>query len=415
MYNAVQNPFVLINIFPPDVTPAGKFLLCLLHLSGPISNTALKMVLKPLICDDNVSPTIQALVDGRYLHSRDTDQGKFYALTAQTEAYIDYRDETTHRKQVIADRSLLTYRLESGILAEKLVAVAAKLYLNAWDKLTAEQRNAYLHGKYSQYHLKDFIGFTAFEAAFREEIQRATVKTVDLLPRSLVTQEDVIQAMADSVQAGKIPFTLHFNKALYHNYGSEWIKRLLAYDTAQSYKLSLSAKRQAAKLKMDTDEQSAKAFLKARHELGKLAQSMKELTPTVELLTYRHGKRILSLHILELNGIFLRGHRDGTLFFGILNNSIDGLPAHILDARMDYIVSFANKLGKNASVMLYSAPGDAQRTAKRIAALTAPAKPATSYAIPKVSYHSIPATVKLRHEVWHNFLSFLTASNIPAE
>lgn len=408
MYEAISNPFKIANLFPPDVSPAGRFVLCLLHLSSPISNTALRMVLKPLVCDDNVPSTIQALLDGGYLYERDTDQGRFFALSARTSAYIDYRNETTHRRQQIGDKNLITYRLASGILAEKLVSIAAKLYVQAWDKLTAEQRTAYLTEKYEQYKLQSTIGFATFEAAFTKEIQRANVRTIDLLPRSLVTQESVIEAMADSVQAGKIPCTEHFNKARYTNSSDKFLKLLQSYDAAQSYKLSLAAKRQVAKLKMDTDPQAAKDYLKLHHEMGKAAQSIKELTAATELLTYRHQKRVLSLHILAQNGIFMRGYKDGMLYFALLNNAADGLKPHILDMRLDYIVTLADKLGKTASVMLYSLPADAQKTVKRLAALHTSSNPASTFTMPSMSYHNIPVAVKPKFEVWHNFVSFLS-------
>lgn len=415
MYTPVSDLFKIVNLFPPDVTPAARFLLCLLHLSGPVSQTALKMILKPLICDDNVAPMIQSLIDGGYLHSRNTYQSRFYALSPRTEAYIDYRDETTHRRQSIADKNLLTYRLQSGIMAEKLATVAAKQYLAAWDKQTADQKEAYLTKKYNQYNLKDYIDYQAFCTAFTEEIQRATVKTIDLLPRSIVTQEEVLEALAKSVLAGKILFTDHYNKAIYHSGSGEFLKKMLAYDTAQSYKMALSAKRQAAQVKMDTDPQAAKDYIKLNDELDKVCKSIEDLKHDIELFTYRHKEKVLSLRVLEQNGIFLRGQRDGVLFFGLLNNSADGLHGGTLDVRLDYIVTFADKLGKPPRVTLYSTPGSTEKTTKRLAILTASMKSASRYAIPEVSYRNIPCTVKPKFEVWHDFTDYLTASNIPTE
>lgn len=406
MYKALNDPFKISNLFPPDISPAEKFLLLLLHLSGPISNTGIRMVLKPLVCDDNVPKIIQKLLENGYLHARDTDQGKFYALTPRTAAYIDYKGITpVHRRQSIADKMLLTYRLQSYVMAQKLVRTALSLYLSAWDKLAAEEKQQYLAERYTQYNLKDTIDFSAFQEFIVKELHPNRFRALDLLPRTLVKQEEVIQAMTDQIQAGNVTFTEHYNKAIYTDYNDPFVKLLNAYDAAQVQKQSLSAKLHGLKVKIDTDPAAAEEYRKVFIERENVNHSIKDLASKTALPTHHHKAKILSLRILEQNGIFIRGYRSDMLYFGLLNNYTCGLPSHILDMRIDYIVTLAERLGKTPHITVYSLPSDTALTANRVYALAAHRKPSSTYTMPKIAFKTISVSVKDKYEIWHSVIS----------
>lgn len=345
------------NILPPDVSEAGRFLLCIMaFLTFPIGEGAARRILKPVVCDDNAPRLLRELVENGYLNKRETGQGTFFALTAKTLANLDiYSEHKPHRSQSIPDAALLTYRLKGEIVAREVVALAAAVYTNAWDTLSADDQRTYL----SQKSICD-------EEAFAKALASLNVATVDLLPRCIASTRDVVKAVAIGLEAGEIPFTGPFHEAIYRSTNMPLINAMENLDAALRYKMSLAAQRKVPGDFQKCTDQKVRRYLELSDELASLEQTISNLKLKATVLTYKHGEIAVTRSLLESNGIFIRAIDDKTIYFGVLNNAPYGLPTCVLSRRIDICVSLAEQLKLTPFISIYTLQEQKDITKQRL-------------------------------------------------
>ena len=342
------------NILPPDVSEAGRFLLCVMaFLNFPIGEGAARRILKCVVCDDNAPGTLKQLISGGYLIRRETGQGVFLAITAKTLSYLDIHAEyTPHRTVKIPDASLLTNRLKGELAAREIVSLAASVYIEAWDKLPEDEQQRYLAQKGTDQH--------RFEQAL---LSRSTT-TIDILPRSLVSAKEIVKAVVDGLEAGRIPFTAYHRQAVYRSADLPMLHAMENLDGALRYKMTTAAMRK--KPDENCGSIKAKRYLELTDELAAIDQTITALKPKATVLTYAHGEKALTLSNLDANGIYIRTIADGQIYFGILNNAPYGLPGDTLSRRIDMCVSLADHLSLTPFISIYTLPEAREVTRRRL-------------------------------------------------
>lgn len=315
------------NLFPAEVSRTGQFLLCLLSFSQPFHLSSLRLLLKPVMGDAEASTLLKDLTDKGYLYTADTGQGRFYGLTAQAIRYLDVaRSGAPHRRQRIADKSLLTDKLQSYLIAQALFNRAALVCL-------------------------DFGSF----------------------PRTAKDKAAVLAAMTAAVQNREIPFVDGYNDALYR-------------DAAQAAICKLAAQINAASARAKLDPAAAKEYETLCKKRWAVETTLADALPSTQALTYTQGQRVLSLAVLAQNGIVLQHLDQERADFGLLNNTPYGLSQRRLAARLDYIVSLADALKVSPSVVLYTMKDSRDITEQRLDRLDIPfpLPPISFYTVPSV-------------------------------
>lgn len=368
-----MNPsiFCFYNLLPTEVSAPARFLLCLMAFSCPLEERAVYRILKTVVCDDNAPAVLKSLLGGGYIVQRQTGQGTFYGLTAKALGYLDYEKEhLPHRAATIPDKLLTTYRMRGLVIAEAVVHVAAMLWRCAWDSQTDAWKNAYLSGSRL--------------TAIPDTLDTALI---DMLPRQLVTPARVAKAVSEAIEGGRIPFTAPYNGRVYVAIKSNLLHLLHAHDAAQRHKMKLNARRKAPG-KHPSQEQ-AQRYNDLTRQIEAVDKSIEELTRKAAMLTYGHGLKVLSLSVLDLNGIFVEHVTDKAISLGILNDAPYGLPAPQLARRLDFCVTLADHLGVTASVTVYTLPS-AKRLTERSLDL-ALRKLGAAFPVPPIQWHELPS------------------------
>lgn len=323
------------NVFPSEVSRAGHLLICLLHYSCPFHRNSLLLLLKPVMGDKQAAALLKSLVDGGYLYVSDTGFGRFYGITTKSARHLDIENTgKPYRFQKLADRLLLTYWLQSHIIAsaifERVAAVCAEI--GGYPK-TKEDRGA------------------------------------------------ILSAMTSALQRHEIPFVAGYDDALYQS-----IPQVLhLYELAQ-HKLS----QQAATLNGTRMRASAKEYQRAWVDLEQTKRMIQDLLPRAQLLTYTKGLKVLSLDVLHQNGIFIEEIQENSIRFGLLDNVPCGVSSRRLALRLDYVVTLANTLGRLPTVTLYTLEGNRAALEKRIGQLRPP------FSMPTLRFCTVPNTVQPR-------------------
>ncbi|MBP1736945.1 MAG: hypothetical protein H6Q60_826 [Oscillospiraceae bacterium] len=370
MYQSKSRVFNYYNLFPSDVTETGRFLLSAMSFMPPLHEHALKLMLKPLVCDDVAPKTCKELVRAGYLYCEDTNSGKFYALTAKTHQYLDYEQKNSHcRRDAIKPSNLLSFRLQSLIIAERLVSVATAVFLEEWHSLPVHSHEEYLN--------MNGLDKAAFDAALVEK----TVATIDVLPRSIVQNSKVISALENAILSGTIPYTDCHNPALYENLDAQYpaLARLHAYDWLLQKKMTIAARQNANK--------SDPALVK---ELAVINNKLNLLSPQAGIFLLNGGQKAITLSLLQANGIFLEDLGEETVHFGLINNKSDGLTARTLSGRIDLMVSLALALGRESEVTIYTLADDQQAVNKNLKQVLD--RLSTKIDVPAVHWTVLPTT-----------------------
>ena len=332
------------NIFPSDISRAGHLLLCLLYYSCPFHRNSLLYLLKPVMGDKQAAELLRTLVGKGYLYVANTGCGKFYALTAKSVGYIDIEGtRKPYRCQKIAKRLLVGYWLQSHIIASALC-----------------------------------------ERAF------AICKEQGGFPKSKGERAAVLAAMSSAISRFQIPFVEGYNEWLYKSVAHPLMKRMQQHEIAQRSISQQAAGLNALRTRADTDPSAAEAYQEAFAELTHTAQAAQSLLPQARLLTYTHGLKVLSLEILQQNGIFLERIDNVSITFGLLDNVAYGVSSRRLAMRFDYIITLADALGLFPTVNIYTLETGQATLSKRVAQLKPP------YLMPTTIIKSIPLAIRSR-------------------
>lgn len=328
------------NIFPAEVSRAGHLLLCLLRFSCPFHRNSLLLLLKPVMGDKQAAALLKELTDRGYLYVSETGLGSFYALTTKTVRYLDIEGTgKPYRCQRIADRLLLTYWLQSYIIASELVERAA-----------------------------------------------AVCAEIGGFPKTKENRASVLSAMSSALRRHEIPFVDGYNDARYPSLP----QALRLYEMTQQKLSQQAATLNAAYPKASSSPKAAKAYQLAWVDVEQTRAALRELLPKAQLLTYTSGLKVLTLDILQQNGIFIEEIGENEISFGLLDNVVCGLSARRLAKRLDYITTLANTLGRSPSVVLYTLEGNRAALKKRIALLNLP------FSLPPLRFRTVPNTVQPR-------------------
>lgn len=375
------------NLFPSDITDAGAFLLKVMPWLPPLSQNAARLILKPLVCDDCALDTLRNLESKNYIWKRSTAIGNFYAITSKTSRVLDvHRERATHRKQQIELKPLPTNILKSSIAAAALLKCGAVAYLRAWKGTPPEVQAEYLR--------KQGIRKRDFEW----KLAQLNSDTINLLPRSIVNLEAVLAEMADGLITGKIPFTLPYRTRLYQTTNDNFLTNANIYDVGRA-----AVSKASSRL---TKDAAARMTDKELDYLETARQQTEQAKNSCTVLTYLHGAKPLSLATLEDNGIFLTSLKN-EIGFGVLNNGNYGLPTDILNARIDYAISFADRLKKEFRISIYTLPENKALTEKRLSRCTILGKAR----IPDIAWVEVPTKrPPLKSETWKNVLAAVSAN-----
>ena len=337
------------NLFPSELSRIEHFLLCLIHFSCPFHRNSLLYLLKPFAGDDEAAAILKKLVETQYLYRSDTGLGTFYAITAKTAAFLDIEHaQNPHRKQKVSDRMLLTYWLQSYIISTTL--------FNFITPICTE--------------LKHF-------------------------PRNKKEKELVVSKMTQFILNKQVPLVDGYNAQLYNSFTSTTLKNLRIYDAMQSGISKLSAQLNAASIRARTDTSAAAEYLSLDNDLTSLKAELQTIIPKSQSLTYKNGLKVLSLNILQQNGIFIENIQDNMMSVGLLNNVLGGVSAKRIAMRLDYIQSLAESLGMTPYINLYTLHRDRMVLQKRIERLKLP------FVLPTISYQEIPDGVPSRSELFN--------------
>ena len=332
------------NIFPSEVSRAGHLVLCLLYYSCPFHRNSLLYLLKPVMGDKQAVQLLRILVDGNYLYIENTGLGKFYALTAKSVGYIDVEGtEKPYRSQKIAERLLVGYWLQSHIIASALCKHAL-----------------------------------------------AVCEQLGGLPKSNRERAAVLTAMNSAISRFQIPFVDGYNDRLYKNLAHTQMKRMHQYEIAQRCVSQQAASLNALRVRASTDTKAARNYQEKFAELTHTVQATRNLLPQAQLITYAHGLKVLSLEILEQNGIFIERVDEESISFGLLNNVACGVSSRRLAMRFDYIITLASALGLSPVVNIYTLETGQAALSKRVAQLKSP------YLMPPTEIKSIPLIIRSR-------------------
>ncbi|MBQ9939695.1 MAG: hypothetical protein IJO96_09230 [Oscillospiraceae bacterium] len=99
---------------------------------------------------------------------------------------------------------------------------------------------------------------------------------------------------------------------------------------------------------------------------------------------------MLTLDILQQNGIFIEEIGENEIAFGLLDNAACGVSARCLAKHLDYITTLANTLGRSPSVVLYTLVENRAALEQRIALLKLP------FPLPSLRFCTIPKNVQFR-------------------
>lgn len=328
------------NIFPAEVSRAGHLLLCLLRFSCPFHRNSLRLLLKPVMGDKQAAALLKELVDRGYLSVSATGLGSFYALTAKTVRYLDIEGTgKPYRSQHIADRLLLTYWLQSYIIASALV-------------------------------------------------ERATAVCAEIggFPKTKENRATVLSAMSSALRRHEIPFVDGYNDTLYQSLP----QALHIYEMTQRKLSQQAATLNAAYTKASTSTKAASSYQLAWVDVEQTRAALRELLPKAQLLTYTSGLKVLTLDILQQNGIFIEEIGENEISFGLLDNVAYGVSSRRLAKRLDYIITLANTLGLSPSVTLYTLEDNRATLKKRISLLKLP------FSLPPLRFCTVPNTVQPR-------------------
>ena len=332
------------NIFPSEISRAGHLVLCLLYYSCPFHRNSLLYLLKPVMGDKQAVQLLRVLVDGNYLYIENTGLGKFYALTAKSVRYIDIEGkEKPYRSQKIAERLLVGYWLQSHIIASALYEHAIEV---------CEQLGGF--------------------------------------PKSNRERAAILTAMNSAIGRFQIPFVEGYNDRLYKSVAQPIMKRLQQYEVAQCCISQQAASLKALRVRASTDSNAARKYQETFAELTHTVKATRNLLPQAQLITYAHGLKVLSLEILEQNGIFIERVNEESISFGLLNNVACGVSSRRLAMRFDYIITLANALGLSPVVNIYTLETGQATLSKRVAQLKSP------YLMPPTEIRSIPLFIRSR-------------------
>lgn len=335
------------NLFPSDINESAGFLLKIMALLPPIHENAIKMILKPLICDDNVRGTLYFLEDKKYIWKRHTAMGNFYAITSKTEKALDIDyEKSAHRKQEINLKPLYTNYLKGHIAATAILKCGAASYLKHWKMLEESEQEVYLRK----------CGIERRNLEWN--ISQINCKTIDLLPRSIVDTNSVLSEMADGILNGKVPFTAPYSKKIYKNTDYDLLKSASVYDTAR---IAISQRSACY-----TKDGSCKLTEGEYSDLLTVRNQYEAARRNCEVITYYNGIKPMSLSVLEDNGIFIVAINDEEIHFGILDNARYGLSLEVLNTRFDYCISFAEHLKMKYKFSIYCISESLKITQRRI-------------------------------------------------
>ena len=327
------------NVFPAEVSRVGHLLLCLLHFSCPFHRNSLLLLLKPVMGDREAATLLSELVECGYLYVTDTGMGRFYAVTTQTVSYIDVEGTAKpYRRQNIAERALPTYQLQSHVIASSLFDRACAVCSEAG-------------------------GF----------------------PKSEVERSAVLSAMTDTLRRGEVPLAAGYNERMYKTIPHLLMKNTRLYEAAQQ-----DLSRQAAALNAARKSGRIGKYQRQLIELEQTRAGLERLLPRVQLLTYTSGLRVLTLDILQQNGVFIETVSEETITFGLLDNSPSGVSSRRLALRLDLIVTVSNALNLAPAVVLYTLEENKGVAIKRMENLQLP------FSIPPIRFCTVPHTVQRR-------------------
>lgn len=337
------------NLFPADVNREGAFILCLLYLSQPFHRSALALLLKPLAGDKEAKELLRGLTESGYLYSATTGQGPFYAITAKTARYLDTELEIRHyRHQKIMERNLLTYRLQSFIIARSLFMRAATVCA----------------------HLGHF-------------------------PRKREEKSAVLASMFQAIEANTIPFVVGYNETIYASSPHALFSAMKTYESVEAHINKVAGQCSAARVKSKTDPKEADSYKAAYDNMQEAIARRNKIALRTQVWTHTQGPKVLTLSILEQNGIFLKGFGKGRMSFGILDNTPFGLSQSRLANRLDYAVSLAEALGLEPSITIYTMPDYKPLTERRYKKLD------LSFSVPSVTFHAVPKNIsRPRSDYW---------------
>ncbi len=335
------------NLFPSDISEAAGFLLKVMALLPPIHEHAIRTILKPIICDDNIRGTLYLLENNQYIWKRKTAMGNFYAITSKTEKALDIDcEKKAHRNQNINLKPLYTNYLKGQIAANALLKFGAITYLRSWKQLDEFEQTEYL----SKHNID--------RRKFEWKISQMDCRTIDLLPRSIVNVNSVLAEMADGILNGRIPFTPPYNNKLYDCAESNLLKNARVYDTGKIALSKLSARY--------TKNGSSKFSKKEYEDLVTIRNQYEAAKKSCGVITYYNDIKPISLSVLDDNGIYVISLSKDEVSFGILDNARYGLSLDVLNTRLDYCVSLAEQLKAKPAITLYCLPESINITKKRI-------------------------------------------------
>lgn len=335
------------NVLPVNRT--SSFLLTLLYLSPfPFKRTNLLYLLKPFCSDKEVAALLNDLVKDEYLY----EENGYYALTSKPVTMLDiYNEKYPHRKRAINIENLSVYEIKSFIVVQAL--------LNAVTPMIQE------------------IGHWP-----KNERERMTLQ----------------RCMINHIQSKSIPFLKGYNTAVYEKTISK-TRYLREYEINSLYLSKLYAQLNASAIKSKANPAEAQRYQRIYQEITQIQTVLEQAAPLTQMLTYTDGLKILTLSILEQNGLLIEGMTDTSITIGIINSASNGITNYRLRKKLDYAVTFANSLGLEPSINIYAAETHTGIIEKQIEKLNAP------FILPSITVKPIPQKLPTRTAYLKQLLS----------
>jgi len=328
------------NLFP--LNRATSFVLTLMYLCPfPFSKTSLLCLLKPLYSDKEAASQINNLVREGYIHTKNG----LYALSSKSVKGLDiHKEKLPHRKKTISIENTFVYEIKSFIVAQELVNSVMPIIQNNghWPKNEKERTK-------------------------------------------------IIHHMISQIQNKVIPFVKGYNVEVYSNSLAK-TKYLREYDINSLYLSKLYAKLNASAIIARTNPQEVENYERIYKELNQVKATLKKITPLCQMLTYTDNIKVLTLSILEQNGMFIESIDDSIVAIGLINSATSYITNYRLRKKLDYAVTFASTLGLTLSVSIYTDERTKLIIENRIKKLNAP------FDMPSITIKPIPERLPSRTE-----------------
>ena len=328
------------NLFPLNRT--ASFILTLMYLCPfPFSRTSLLYILKPLCSDKDAAATLNNLIKDGYLY----EYNSFYALSSKTLSCLDiYNKSHDHKRRKISIESLSVYELKSYIVANELVKSVIPVIQNNrhWPKNKAER-------------------------------------------------SDLIRCMVKQIQSKSVPFVKGYNTAIYTKIQDK-VKYLREYELNALYLTKLYAQLNASAIKSKTDPREADNYERIYQEIKQVRNGLERITPLCQMLTYKEGLKVLSLAMLERNGLYIKSVGNTSITIGLINSAANSITSTQLRKKLDYATTFANTLGLEPSITIYTAERYRSIIDKRASKLKAP------FPLPAIMVETVPDKLPTRTE-----------------